>query len=87
MEIEEVAARTPELIIKEAVDPAVGLQPYQTRNLAFGVGLDPMLLRTASRFIANLYKMFEAYDCSLVEINPLVVTTDGRCWPWTPRSI
>ncbi len=78
MEIEEVAARTPELIIKEAVDPAVGLQPYQTRNLAFGVGLDPILLRTASGFITNLYKMFEAYDCSLVEINPLVVTTDGQ---------
>ncbi len=50
MEIEEVAARTPELIIKEAIDPAVGLQPYQARNLAFGVGLDPALLRTASSF-------------------------------------
>ena len=46
MEIEEVAAKTPELIVKEAIDPAVGLQPYQTRNLAFGVGLDPQLLRT-----------------------------------------
>nr|WP_258164913.1 ADP-forming succinate--CoA ligase subunit beta [Desulfobacca acetoxidans] len=78
MEIEEVAARTPELIIKEAIDPAVGLQPFQTRNLVFGVGLDPMLLRTASGFINNLYKMFVAYDCSLVEINPLVVTTDGQ---------
>jgi len=78
MEIEEVAARTPELIIKETVDPAVGLQPYQTRNLAFGVGLDPMLLRTASGFITNLYTMFTSLDCSLVEINPLVVTTDGQ---------
>ncbi|MBM4286992.1 MAG: ADP-forming succinate--CoA ligase subunit beta [Deltaproteobacteria bacterium] len=78
MEIEEVAARTPELIIKEAVDPAVGLQPYQTRNLAFGVGLNPHLLRPASSFITNLYNMFLAYDCSLVEINPLVVTTDGQ---------
>ncbi len=78
MEIEEVAARTPELIVKEAVDPAVGLQPYQTRNLAFGVGLDPALLRQAAGFITNLYQLFEAYDCSLVEINPLVVTTDGQ---------
>jgi succinyl-CoA synthetase beta subunit len=78
MEIEEVAARTPELIVKETIDPAVGLQPYQTRNLAFGVGLDPLLLRSASSFITNLYQMFQAYDCSLVEINPLVVTTDGQ---------
>ena len=78
MEIEEVAAKTPELIFKEAVDPAVGLQPYQTRNLAFGVGLDPQLLRTAASFITNLYQMFQAYDCSLVEINPLVVTSDGQ---------
>lgn len=78
MEIEEVAARSPELIIKEPVDPAIGLLPYQTRNLAFGVGLDPTLLRIASGFITNLYRMFEAYDCSLVEINPLVVTTDGQ---------
>ena len=78
MEIEEVAARTPELIVKEAIDPAVGLQPYQTRNLAFGVGLDPQLLRTASSFITNLYQMFQSYDCSLVEINPLVVTNDGQ---------
>ncbi|MDD3579511.1 MAG: ADP-forming succinate--CoA ligase subunit beta [Desulfobacca sp.] len=78
MEIEEVAARTPELIVKEAIDPAVGLMPYQTRNLAFGVGLDGALIRTASSFISNLYQMFMAYDCSLVEINPLVITTDGQ---------
>lgn len=78
MEIEEVAARSPELIIKEAVDPAVGLQPYQARNLAFGVGLDASLLRPAASFITNLYRLFEAYDCSLVEINPLVVTTEGQ---------
>ncbi len=78
MEIEEVASSTPEMIFKEVVDPAVGLQPYQTRNLAFGVGLDPQLLRTAASFITNLYQMFQAYDCSLVEINPLVVTSDGQ---------
>jgi succinyl-CoA synthetase beta subunit len=78
MEIEGVAAKAPELIVKETIDPAVGLQPYQTRNLAFGVGLDPQLLRTAGSFITNLYHMFQAFDCSLVEINPLVVTTDGQ---------
>ena len=78
MDIEEVAAKTPELIVKESIDPAVGLQPYQTQKLAFGVGLDPQLLRPASSFITNLYQMFQAYDCSLVEINPLVVTGDGQ---------
>jgi succinyl-CoA synthetase beta subunit len=78
MEIEEVAARSPELIIKEAVDPAVGLLPYQTRNLAFGVGLAPELLRSASGFITNLYWMFVELDCSLAEINPLVLTAAGE---------
>jgi len=78
MEIEEVAARTPGLIIKEAVDPAVGLLPYQTRNLAFGVGLPPEHLRAASGFITNLYNMFVSLDCSLAEINPLVLTGSGE---------
>ncbi len=72
MEIEEVAASTPELIIKEAVDPAVGLLPYQTRNLAFGVGLAAEQLRAASAFITNLFNLFVSLDCSLAEINPLV---------------
>ena len=78
MEIEEVAARTPELIIKEAVDPAAGLLPFQTRNLAFGVGLPPENLRAASSFITNLYNMFVKLDCSLAEINPLVLTGSGE---------
>jgi succinyl-CoA synthetase beta subunit len=78
MEIEEVAARTPELIIKEAVDPAVGLQPFQTRNLAFGVGLPLEQLRSATGFITNLYNMFVCLDCSLAEINPLVLTAGGE---------
>ncbi len=78
MEIEEVAARTPELIIKEAVDPAVGLMPYQARNLAFGAGLSPHLLRGAVSFIDNLYRLFVFLDCSLAEINPLVVTRAGE---------
>jgi succinyl-CoA synthetase beta subunit len=78
MEIEEVAARTPELIIKEAVDPATGLMPYQTRNLGFGVGLKPEMLRPATSFIQSLYKMFVSLDCSLAEINPLVITRQGE---------
>jgi succinyl-CoA synthetase beta subunit len=77
MEIEEVAARTPERIFKEAVDPAAGFFPYQARNLAFGIGLAPTLIRPAASFIENLYRMFTALDCSLAEINPLVVTKAG----------
>ncbi len=78
MEIEEVAARTPELIIKEAINPITGCMGYQARNLAFGIGLDPKLLRPAVSFIENLYRMFVTLDCSLAEINPLVVTKDGK---------
>jgi succinyl-CoA synthetase beta subunit len=77
MEIEEVAARTPELIFKEAVDPAAGFFPYQARNLAFGIGVNPALIRPATSFIENLYRMFISLDCSLAEINPLVVTKGG----------
>ncbi len=78
MEIEEVAARTPELIIKEAINPITGCMGYQARNLAFGIGLNPALLRPAVSFIENLYQMFVTLDCSLAEINPLVVTKDGK---------
>ncbi|MFH1597084.1 MAG: ADP-forming succinate--CoA ligase subunit beta [Pseudomonadota bacterium] len=78
MEIEEVAARTPELIIKETVDPTAGCMPYQARNLAFGVGLGPQLIRPAVSFIENLYRMFTALDCSMAEINPLAVTKKGE---------
>jgi succinyl-CoA synthetase beta subunit len=77
MEIEEVAARTPERIFKEAVDPVTGCMPYQARNLAFGIGLAPSLIRPATSFIENLYRMFITLDCSLAEINPLVVTKGG----------
>ncbi len=78
MEIEEVAAKTPERIIKVAVDPAAGLQPFQGRKLAYGMNLKPQLLRPTADLISNLYKAFVANDCSLAEINPLAVTTDGR---------
>jgi succinyl-CoA synthetase beta subunit len=78
MDIEEVAAATPEKILKESIDPAVGIMPYQARRLAFALNLKPELIRVAVPFIMNLYKAFEQEDCSLLEINPLVVTGDGR---------
>ena len=81
MEIEEVAAKTPDKILRETVDPTVGLLPFQAMRLAYGLGLDkidPKLIRPASTMMANLYRAFASEDCSLVEINPLVVTDDGR---------
>ncbi|MDV2503711.1 MAG: ATP-grasp domain-containing protein, partial [bacterium] len=78
MEIEEVAAATPQMIIKEAVDPLLGLKPYQARNLAFGLNLPAELISTGVKLITGLYKCFEEMDCSLAEINPLVITRDGQ---------
>jgi succinyl-CoA synthetase beta subunit len=78
MDIEEVAAKNPEAILKESVDPAAGLQPYQTRNLAFGLGLPGGLLGQSVPFITSLYRAFEAVDASLVEINPLLMTKAGE---------
>ncbi|MGH9406908.1 MAG: ADP-forming succinate--CoA ligase subunit beta [Terriglobia bacterium] len=78
VEIEVVAAEHPEAILKEAIDPAVGLQPFQSRKLAFGLSLDPPLVSSAVKFLAALYNAFEATDASLEEINPFVVTKDGR---------
>jgi len=77
-EIEEVAARSPERILREAVDPAVGLRPFQARKLVFGLNLSSELVSQGVAFVTNLYKAFEQEDCSLAEINPLVVTVDGR---------
>jgi succinyl-CoA synthetase beta subunit len=77
VEIEKVAAETPEKIIKEAVDPAVGLQAYQARKLAFGLGLSGNQFKNAVKFLMNLYKVYEATDASIAEINPLVVTKEG----------
>lgn len=77
MEIEEVAARTPEKILKEAIDPAVGFQAYQARNLAYGLGLEGKQIGSAVKLMTALYKAFVATDASLVEINPLVVTSAG----------
>jgi succinyl-CoA synthetase beta subunit len=78
MEIEEVAATSPEKILRVAVDPVLGLQPYQGRILAYGLNLKPELIRPVAGLIGNLYRLFEAKDCGLAEINPLVVTSDGR---------
>ncbi len=78
MEIEEVAATHPESIHRVAVDPAVGFQPYEGRQLAFELGLTGDLLRPAVALMSNLYRLFVETDCSLAEINPLVVTKDGR---------
>ena len=77
MEIETVAAKTPEKILKEWVDPAVGLMPFQARKLAFGLGIPGELTGKAVRFMTGLYKAFVDTDCSLAEINPLVLTEDG----------
>ena len=77
MEIEEVAAKDPAAILTEAVHPAVGLQPYQCRNLAFGLGLAGDQVKAFTRLLGGLFRLFEQEDASLVEINPLVVTRDG----------
>ncbi|MCX8213542.1 MAG: ADP-forming succinate--CoA ligase subunit beta [SAR202 cluster bacterium] len=78
MEIEEVAENTPELLLRESVDPVLGLLPFQGRKIAFGLDIGPKLVRPLSTMIANLYQVFLDNDCSLLEINPLVVTEDGR---------
>jgi succinyl-CoA synthetase beta subunit len=78
MEIEEVAAKTPEKILREVVDPVIGLAAYQSRNLAYGLGLHGPAAKNAAEFLMLLYKAFVELDASLVEINPLVVLTDGR---------
>jgi len=77
MEIEEVAAATPEKILKVAIDPATGMQPYHARQLAYGLGLEGDQVKSGIRFMMALYKAFVDLDCSLVEINPLVVTGSG----------
>jgi succinyl-CoA synthetase beta subunit len=78
MEIEEVAARSPEKILRAAVDPALGLLPFQVRRLVFALRLDGDLGRAGAAAIGGLYMAFVARDCSLAEVNPLVTTADGR---------
>ena len=78
MEIEQVAAATPEKIIKEAVDPASGIQPFHARKLAYGLGLEGDQVKSAVKFITAVYNAFIELDASIVEINPLVVTGAGQ---------
>lgn len=78
VEIEAVAAKSPEKIIREPVDPLAGLQPFQTRKVAKQLGFDSSQLKNASKLFEGLYRTFVAYDCSMVEVNPLVVTTKGN---------
>ena len=78
MDIEEVAAKTPEKIHKETIEPSVGLQPFQARKLAFALGLKPEQINEAVKFMMALYKVYIETDASLVEINPFITTTDGR---------
>lgn len=77
MEIEKVAAETPEKIIKESVDPTVGFQPFQAKKLAFALGLRGDAVKNGIKFLNALYKAYEATDASLFEINPLVITKEG----------
>jgi succinyl-CoA synthetase beta subunit len=77
VEIEAVAAKSPAKIIREPIDPLIGLQPFQTRKLAKQLGFESSQLKSASKLFEGLYRTFVAYDCSMVEVNPLVVTTNG----------
>jgi len=78
MDIEEVAAKTPEKIIKVQINPLLGLQPFHLRQLAYGLNLEPELIKIFSAMVKNLYQLFCGYDCSMLEINPLVITADKK---------
>ncbi|MBT2665824.1 MULTISPECIES: ADP-forming succinate--CoA ligase subunit beta [Bacillales] len=77
-EIEEVAEKTPEKIFKEVIDPVVGLTGFQARRIAFNINIPASLINKASKLMVNLYTAFVEKDCSIAEINPLVVTGDGN---------
>ena len=78
VEIEAVAAKSPEKIIREAIDPLAGLQPFQARKIAKQLGFESSQLKNTSKLFEGLYRTFIAFDCSMVEVNPLVVTTKGE---------
>src|SRR5829696_3142053 len=78
MDIEKVAEETPELILKETIDPSVGLRPFQARNLAFGLGIPGELIGQAAKFMLSLYEAYDKMDASLIEINPFLLTKDNR---------
>lgn len=77
-EIEEVAEHSPEKIFKEVIDPAIGLQPFQARKLAYAIKIPTELVNKAVKFMISLYQAFVEKDCSIAEINPLVVSGDGQ---------
>src|SRR6266550_1906858 len=80
MDIEEVAAKTPELILKETFEPGLGLAPFQARKLAFGIGVPPASANSAAAAMIALAKAYEAIDASLAEINPFILTKDGKVY-------
>jgi succinyl-CoA synthetase beta subunit len=78
IDIEEVARKNPEKILKAHIDPSAGFQDFEARKLAYGIGLAPEQARPAVKLMANLYRLFRAKDCSLAEINPLAITAEGE---------
>src|SRR6202045_2849690 len=78
VEIEQVAAENPDAILKEYIDPGMGLEAFQARKIAFKLGLKPQQINPSVQFLTNLYKCFLDTDASLLEINPFITTTDGR---------
>jgi succinyl-CoA synthetase beta subunit len=80
MEIEEVAAKNPEAILKEYIQPGMGLQAFQARKLAFGLGIAPSMVSDAAQFMIALYKAFEDTDATLAEINPFLITGDNKVY-------
>jgi succinyl-CoA synthetase beta subunit len=78
MDIEQVAAETPEKILKQHIDPGMGLEPFQARKIAFELGLKPKQINPAVQFLTGLYRAFLDTDASLVEINPFISCSDGR---------
>ena len=78
MDIEQVASENPEAILKQHIDPGMGLEPFQARKIAFSLGLKPQQINPAVQFLTGLYRAFLDTDASLVEINPFISCTDGR---------
>ena len=78
MDIEQVAADRPEAILKQYIDPGMGLEPFQARKIAFALGLKPLQINPAVQFLTGLYRVFLETDASLIEINPFISCTDGR---------
>jgi len=78
MEIEEISAQKPESLIRESVDPAVGMQPFQARDIAYALGMKGSQVRVASEIVLGCYRAFRDLDATMVEINPLIETGDGR---------